>query len=55
MKEYHQIEDLPVELKNELEELNMLLEKKEKENKVPFNTQAKEHDINYKYNHLKNI
>ena len=38
------------ELKNELEELNMLLEKKEKENKVPFNTQAKGHDVSYKYN-----
>ena len=38
------------ELKNELEELNMLLEKKEKENKAPFNTQAKAHAISYKYN-----
>ena len=33
------------ELKNELEELNVLLEKKAKENKAPFNTQAKGHDI----------
>ena len=38
------------ELKNELEELNMLLEKKEKENKIPFNTLAKGHDVSYKYN-----
>ena len=34
------------ELRNELEELNMLLEKKEKENKAPFNIQSKGHDIN---------
>ena len=37
------------ELRNELEELNMLLEKKEKENKVPFNIQSKGHDIIYDY------
>ena len=37
------------ELKNELEELNMLLEKKEKENKVPFNIQSKGHDITLDY------
>ena len=40
------------ELKNELEELNILLEKKEKENKAPFNTQAKGHDVSYKYNSI---
>ena len=37
------------ELRNELEELNMLLEKKEKENKVPFNIQSKGHDITFDY------
>ena len=37
------------ELRSELEELNKLIEKKEKENKVPFNTNAKGHEISYKY------
>ena len=37
------------ELRNELEELNMLLEKKEKENKVPFNIQSKGHDVTFDF------
>ena len=40
------------ELRNELEELNMLLEKKEKENKAPFNIQSKGHDINFNAKHV---
>jgi hypothetical protein len=35
------------DLKNNLEDLNILLDKKQKENKVPFGIQAKGHDITY--------
>ena len=35
------------DLKTDLEDLNMLLEKKQKENIVPFGIQSKGHDINY--------
>ena len=38
------------ELRSELEELNVLLEKKGKENRVPFNSQAKGHDITFDSN-----
>ena len=38
------------ELRSELEELNVLLEKRGKENRVPFNTQAKAHDITFDSN-----
>ena len=39
------------ELKIALEELNMLLEKKEKENKIPFN-QSKGHELTYEFNSI---